>query len=75
MKIRLEEHLRNRSDYMKKRLRSMQNITRKDCISRRIRSGTEEDILLRLDSMRWKRWIEEGKIVILSRREFRFRLR
>jgi hypothetical protein len=74
MKVRLEEHLKNRPEYARIRLRAMQDNTREQRASGRTRSKTEEDILLKLDSLRWKRWVVEGKIEITGEREFRVRL-
>lgn len=40
----------------------------------RPRDPEEEQVLSRLVRLRWKRWIESGKVVILDPRRWRLRL-
>lgn len=71
---KLTEYLEKKTEFVRRRLRSLQNLEKRNRLIKRQRSRTEERILMKLDRERWKHWLEDGKIEITGNRSFRFHL-
>lgn len=72
---KFSEHIKNKSEFTRKRLRLISSQNSAHLPSTKQRSKEEEYFLIRLDLERWKKWQRDGRIEIKGKGKYKMGLK